>query len=157
MKKQKNNEKDAEKIYKDILINKIYPLIGNSITYMTQLQQVGRKLFKTKFKGVFASDKIPRLTDIAPYCILNLDKSNEKGSHWIALIKLKDTNDSIIYDSFGRDYKAIFPNVKLSGDGRIRNTDRDAEQKINEDDCGARSLAFICMFDKYGKDLSLLI
>lgn len=157
MAKSKRDETKAEQLYDEILKNRIYPLLGKSITYLTQLQKAGRKLFGTKFKGVFPSDKIPRLTDISPYCILNLDKSYEKGSHWIALIKLKNTNDSIIYDSFGRDYKAIIPNIRLSGNGRIKNTDKDAEQTIDEEDCGARSMAFIYMYDKYGKDLALLI
>lgn len=149
-------EKEAEKLYNDILTKKIYPLIGDKSTYMNDLNKVGRKLLGIKFKGVFPSDKIPKLNDLSPYCILNLDKSDESGSHWIALGKINN-NNSIVYDSFGRDNKQIIPNLRYSGNGIILDTDRDAEQKITEEDCGARSLAFLVVLNKYGLDVAKLI
>ena len=149
-------EKQAEQIYKSYLTKLIYPLVGDKTTYLGQLNGAGRKLLKVKFKGVYPSDKIPKLNDLAPYCILNLDKSTESGSHWIALAKIDDKN-SMIYDSFGRGYKQIIPNISLSGNGRINNTDNDSEQKLIETDCGARCLAFLMVFDNYGPDIAKLI
>ena len=149
-------EKEAENLYNNILKQQVYPLIGDKTTYLTQLEGAGKKLLRVKFKGVFPSDKIPKLNDLAPYCILNLDKSTEGGSHWIALVKT-DSDDSIVYDSFGRDHKKIIPSLNYSGNGRIKNTDRDSEQKISETDCGARCVAFLIFYDKYGKDASMLI
>ena len=159
---RRNNSKtkkaEAEKLYNHYLTKKVYPLIGNKTTYLTQILGAGRKLFGVKFKGVFPSDKIPKLNDLNQYCILNLDSSEESGSHWIALAKcVYPSKDSIIYDSFGRDYKKIIPDLKYTGNGRIRNTDRDSEQKMLETDCGARCLAFLMVFDKHGKDAAMLI
>lgn len=148
-------EAEAEKLYNHYLTKKVYPLIGNKTTYLTELEGVGKKLFKVKFKGVYPSDKIPKLNDLSPYCILNLDSSKERGSHWISLAKSGD--DTYVYDSFGRDYKKIIPNLNHSGNGRIKNTDRDAEQKILQTDCGARCLGFLMVFDKHGKDIAKLI
>jgi hypothetical protein len=148
-------EKEAELYYNYYLNKKVYPLIGDKTTYLTELLGASKKLFGVKFKGVYPCDKIPKLNDLAPYCILNLDSSKEKGSHWIALAK--SNNETLVYDSFGRDYKKIIPNLNYSGNGRIKNTDKDAEQKILATDCGARCIAFLMVFDKHGKDTAMLI
>ena len=145
----------AEDLYNYYLTQKIYPLIGDQTTYLSDLLGVGKQLFGVKFKGVFPSDKIPRLNDLSPYCVLNLDSSQEPGSHWIALAKLGD--DTLVYDSFGRNYKRIIPNLDYSQNGRIVNTDKDAEQDILETDCGARCLAFLTVVDKHGKEAALKI
>tara|TARA_R110000822_G_scaffold56916_10_gene143557 strand:- start:76 stop:534 length:459 start_codon:yes stop_codon:yes gene_type:complete len=150
-------ELKAEEIYNTYL-KKVYILIGDQTTYLSQLLGVGKKLLKVKFKGVYPSDKIPRLNDLSPYCILNLDKSSQSGSHWVALAKLPyPSTDSMIYDSFGRDYKRILPNVIYSGNGKIKNTDRDVEQKILQTDCGARCLAWLMIFDKHGPNVAKMI
>lgn len=150
-------EAKAEQLYKDTLKNIIYPLTGNKSTYMNDLDRVGRKLLGVKFKGVFPSDKIPKLNDLKPYCVLNLDKSTQPGSHWVALSKINGKNSCILYDSFGRSNKKIMPNLVNSKNGKILDSDRDAEQKISESDCGARSLAFLVVLDKYGVDVAKLI
>lgn len=154
----KDKNKKAEDIYNHYLTRSIYPLIGDKTTYSSQLMGAGKKLLGVKFKGVYPSDKIPKLNDLSPYCILNLDKSNESGSHWVALAKIPHpSKDSVIYDSFGRDYKKIIPNLEYSGNGKIKNTDRDAEQKKLETDCGSRCLSFLMVLDKKGLDTALLI
>ena len=151
------NEAKAEQLYNQILTKQIYPLTGDKSTYMNDLDRVGRKLLGIKFKGVFPSDKIPKLNDLKPYCILNLDKSTESGSHWIALAKIHGKESSLCYDSFGRSNKKIIPALQKSGNGTIQDTDRDAEQEIIQQDCGARSLAFLVVLDKYGVDVARLI
>ena len=150
-------EKNAEQLYNQILTKQIYPLTGDKSTYMDDLDRVGRKLLSIKFKGVFPSDKIPKLNDLKPYCILNLDKSTESGSHWIALAKIHGKNSSLVYDSFGRSNKKIIPALKNSGNGTIVDTDRDAEQEIIETDCGARCLAWLVLLDKHGLEKAQLI
>jgi hypothetical protein len=152
------NEAKAEQLYKDTLKNVIYPLTGNKSTYMNDLDRVGRKLLGIKFRGVFPSDKIPKLNDLKPYCILNLDKSTQSGSHWIALAKILGKDESsVVYDSFGRSNKKIIPALLNSKNGTIIDTDRDAEQKIEETDCGARCLSWLVVLDKYGVDVARMI
>ena len=77
---KKQKEKDAELLYNKILKD-VERLTGDKTTYLEQLNGVGKKLLGVKFKGVFPSDKIPKLNDLSPYCILNLDKYTESGSH----------------------------------------------------------------------------
>lgn len=152
-----NKEKRAEAKYNHYL-DRLYRVIGNKTTYLDELDRAGKKLLGVKFKGVYPSDRIPKLNDLSPYCILNLDKSNEQGSHWIAMAKVPYPSvDTIIYDSFGRNYRRIIPHIQYSGNGSIKNTQLDAEQNITQTDCGARSLAFLLLFDSHGVDTALLI
>src|SRR6056300_558843 len=115
-------EKKAMKIYNSKL-KILENLIGNDTTWLHELDKAGKKLFGTKFSGVYPSDKIPKLTKSKCYCILNLDKSGEPGSHWIALAKVKDK--IMFYDSFGRKGEKLIPTLKLSGNGKIIDTQLD--------------------------------
>lgn len=154
---KKNSKSElAERLYKLKLkeIEKYYT--GDKTTYLGQLEGAGKKLLGVKFKGVFPSDKIPILNDLVPYCILNLDRSGEPGSHWIALAKMENGN-TLFYDSFGRDGSKLIPNVQYSGNGRIINAERDSEQKVSETNCGARCLSFLCIMEQYGEDIAKLI
>jgi len=151
---KKQKEKDAHLLYNKILKD-VEKVTGDKTTYLQQLNKVGKKMLGVKYKGTFPSDKIPKLNDLSPYCILNLDKSTEPGSHWVALVKHGD--NSILYDSFGRDNKKIIPNLRYSGNGQIFNTDKDSEQKIEETNCGARCVAWIKFFNTYGAKNAMLI
>lgn len=150
-------EKLVHQVYDRILKNEIYPLSGTESTFLSELNGIGHKLLGVKFKGVYPSDKIPKLNELAPYCILNLDRSTEAGSHWVALAKIPNSDDSILYDSFGRSHKQILPSLEFSGNGSIFSDTDDAEQRVEQNDCGARSLGFLVFFDRYGVKDSMLI
>jgi hypothetical protein len=138
-----------EKQYSIILKKIIEPQVGKKETYSDDLNRLAIKLFGVKMRGVFPSDKIPKLTDLTPYAILNLDKSTESGSHWIAVAKIPEKDVIICYDSFGRSFSKIIPSLKNNG-MKIMDTNQDAEQKIKETNCGARCLAFLVCFEQYG-------
>lgn len=149
------NEKYCNILYNKILQDIVKPISGDKTTYLNEILGIGKKLLGIKFKGVYPSDKIPKLNDLSPYAILNLDTSKESGSHWVAIAKYG--NKTYLYDSFGRKDTQIIPNLEFSGNGRIINTDNDIEQNINQMDCGARSLAWLLFFDKFGSKCALLI
>ena len=115
-----------------------------NITGEDELRKAGKHLFGSKFRGVIARDEltVPRMLRSGESCILNLDKRNQPGSHWIAIVK--DT-EFITYDSFGR---------KLTNS---RHTEDDAEQHIIEENCGQRCLAWLCVYYKYGGKCALMI
>ncbi len=148
------DEKTAHREYNKIL-KSVKKRVGGKTTYLGQLDRAGKDIFGSRFHGVYPSDKIPKLTDRKPYAILNLDRSDEPGSHWIALAKV-GTN-SIVYDSFGRHHTKIIPSLLYSGNGKLISTDDDQEQHIMATDCGARSLGFLQFLDKHGAQNSLLI
>lgn len=150
-------EAKANKLYQEKLKEIVKKNTGNKTTYLTQLNTEGKKILGVSFHGVYPSDRIPKLNNLKCYCILNLDKSNEAGSHWVSLAKNKKNNSTMFYDSFGRKDTDIIPNLKYSGNGKIINTDDDAEQKIMEENCGARCLAWLCVYNEYGEDFAKLI
>lgn len=141
----------AQDIY-DRKLLLVEAVIGSDTTWLSDLERLGRRLFGTKFSGVYPSDRIPKLSRETPYAIVNTDKSTESGSHWVALCK--DGSDIVFYDSFGRPANRLVPSVKHSGNGRVVNTDMDAEQKVMEANCGARCLAWIWVYDEYGSDIA---
>ena len=149
-----NLKNQAEKLYEEELI-KIESLIGSGVTFSDELAKLSKKLFGDKFKGVFASDELNKLKSVEEgYFIFNLDKSDEPGSHWIGIVK---TNKGIlVYDSFGRGSKEIIPGIHLLGN-RVKDTEDDAEQKVFEDNWGARVLSFLKIFDEYGSEIASLI
>lgn len=148
--KKSAEEKEIEDKYNSIL-QYMKEILGNESTFSNDLETVGYKLFGSKFKGVFPSDKIPQLDSLKRYAIINLDNSKQPGSHWIA-IAYDDSDDSLlVYDSFGRKSTKIIPNLNQLYGGRFDDTDYDAEQRIKEDNCGQRSLAWLMVYDKMGK------
>lgn len=151
------NEDEANSTYQKYLEKYVIPLVGNVTTDIDQIDEAGRILLRYKYKGTFASDKIPKLNDLKPYCILNLDKTGQPGSHWVAVAKIPNKDKCLIYDSFGRSYKQIIPDIQTSGNGSIVDTDRDAEQAYIETNCGARCLAFLLLFDIHGYKVAKLI
>lgn len=154
---QTKKEKTVHQVYDKILKKEIYPLLGNKTTFLDDLNGASKKLLGVKFKGVFPSDRIPKLNDLTPYCILNLDKQGEPGSHWVSLANMPNSDDSMLYDSFGRSHIKIIPSLRYSGNGRIINDTDDAEQQVEQTDCGARSLAWLIFFDRFGAENALLI
>ena len=151
-------EKNVENAYNVILKKIIEPMTGDKATYLSELLSVGKKIFGVKFKGVFPSDKIPKLNDLSPYAILNLDSSKEQGSHWVAIAKYPNENKTLLYDSFARKGSKIIPSLNFSGNGRIIDSDRkDREQEYVEENCGARAIAYLVVVEKYGTEAAQLI
>ena len=126
--------------------------LGSGSTYSNDLHKVGKKLFKSKFQGVFPADQIPRLTTKKPFVIVNLDTSDMPGSHWVSLSFNGKSIDS--YDSFGRPMKKLLPNKTKFP---FHDSDKDPEQKIDEESCGPRSLAWLYVYHNYGRNIALKI
>ena len=126
--------------------------MGNQTTNSSELEAYGSRAFKSRFIGVYPVDRVPsKKMSIGQYAIVNLDKHNEPGTHWIGIVKHNE-NEYIIYDSFGRKSTKIIPIlVKQLGKTNIEDTDYDAEQKVTEYNCGQRVLAAFHLYQKYGK------
>jgi hypothetical protein len=155
------NEKSIEYLNGKILkhIEKLFQgkagVNGDESTYMNDLTSIAKKLLGDKYKGTFTSDAIPFLTDTKPYCIVNLDNSHQSGSHWIAIAKYYKKDRYLVYDSFGRKTQRILPSaLNKFGSGNIVDTDYDAEQRVEEMNCGQRCLSFLILTDFFGVDNS---
>ena len=141
----RQNKLHAERLYK-IYLHHIVKIIGNKTTWSTQLEKVGKRLFGSKFVGVFTSDTIPSFLNDKHFLIANLDTSNQPGSHWIGIVK--DKKRRLVYDSFGRKATTILS--KVPNIDKYVNTELDVEQHIKEYNCGARCLAFLMVYYKHG-------
>ena len=115
------------------------------------LQRIGNELFAHQFIGVYASNEIKNIkmnnNDMA---IVNLARRGQQGSHWVGIVKVK--HRSIIYDSYGRNSDGFRFNIPLRTD-----TEYDPEQTLNEENCGARVLAWLWTFYRLGANASLMI
>ena len=68
---------------------------------MTFANQLQNKLkFVPSFIGVYACDRIPELTSLPVSMIINTDKHNEKGEHWVA-IYISEKKKGYYFDSYG--------------------------------------------------------
>ena len=126
----------AEKQYENFLAL-IERALTAQVTYGGVLEDMCVYLFGSKFRGVYAYDKVPKA--LRGYAIVNLDKRTQPGSHWVALA------DGMCYDSFGR-------NVGLG-----KQTEDDIEQERREDNCGQRCIAFLCVYHAYGPQVAYYI
>lgn len=126
-------------------------IVGKGETSSEELEAAGSQIFKHKFAGVFAADLVPYSTSFQ-YCIINLDKASQPGSHWVAAAKLPGGRPTgyLMYDSFGRRTSEILPELPLA----TTDADKDPEQVTSEDNCGARCIAWLIMYDIYGHDVA---
>lgn len=145
-------EKQIEKLYKKYL-KQIMKILGNGVTYTTQLNTIGNRLFRNKYRGTFSSDTLPKLTKTKPYAIVNVDTSKKSGSHWIGCCYTP--KGMLIYDSFGRKTSKLMKNIYKKFP--TTDTDHDAEQKDSEKNCGSRCVSFLMVCDKIGPDFAKLI
>ncbi|GAM23478.1 hypothetical protein SAMD00019534_066530 [Acytostelium subglobosum LB1] len=107
---------------------------------------------KDGFEGVIASDQLDELEPKQRMSfIMNLDKSNQPGSHWVACnIDAKGDKSIEYYDSFGDDpstdflrrmkelVREIDPDVYLKF-----KVNRVIDQATNTDTCGYHAMRFL--------------
>ena len=133
----------------------IIKLVGSNALYTNQLNELGIKYFGNKYHGTYPSDKLPKLTSLKPYSIINVDTSNQSGSHWVGIAYCSSMKKTLIFDSFGRKTRILVPSIfkKYS----TIDTDYDHNQLIKENTCGQKSIAFLRIFDEYGFTAAKLI
>jgi hypothetical protein len=96
-----------------------------------------------KFRGVFMIDTLPKKSNNIECGIVNLDTSNNSGTHWVAYYKNK--NKSYYFDSFGVDPPGELKNYLnteiISSTFQI--------QKFNTNNCGYYCLLVLKLMEKY--------
>lgn len=148
----------VRELYKSIL-DRVHREVTDQETDEDVLRAVCKRVLGKKFAGVYAADD-PGFHTIKKkrYAILNASKRQTGGTHWYAVCRIGDM--LLVSDSFGRDihqYCEDIPNLTQNGRYTIRNTDRKPEQKINQNDCGARSISWLMLCDIYGPHAAKLI
>ena len=90
------------------------------------------------FRGVFMRDTLPNNPREKECGVLNLNKSSELGSHWVAFYE--DGDKRIYFDSFGQVVplelqKYLKTNEELSEDKPVIQRNTDIVQKWTQTDC----------------------
>lgn len=135
-------KKNGEMLY-DVCLRKImktYQIPG--VTNNKEVDSVGYSLFGTKFNGTVPFDRYDRKKE--GYWVVNTHVSGMPGEHWFGIVVEKGQNP-LVYDSFGR---------KLINAKGFEDTEQDAEQDVEEENCGARTLAFLLAYDIGGRNLA---
>lgn len=143
----KLNKKHIEGEFKRAVVSFEKLLKKKGTTDTTELKKAGDRYIH-HFNGVYSADRIPTINDNES-CIVNLDDHDEDGTHWVALVRISDI--IYFYDSFGRTYSNLLSGLN-NGTLKVVNAERDAEQHIDELNCGQRCLAFLYMVNQYGGD-----
>ena len=111
------------------------------------------------FRGVFMRDTLPDKPREKECGILNLNKSSEPGSHWVAFFK--DGDKRIYFDSFGQVVpselsKYLKTSTEFSEDKPVIQRNTDIVQKENETICGHLCLYVLDNLSQ-GKDFEEVI
>lgn len=110
-----------------------------------QIEEMMQPFNKDGFAGVIASDEIHKLpTKKRMGFVMNLDKSNQPGSHWVAVYIDADRDKSIeYYDSYGKEPpKSFLKQIKslvnkINPDSYLKfKVNKIVDQRANSDTCG---------------------
>jgi len=137
-------------------LKQVERLVGSGVTTDLQLHKFSKKLLGSCFIGVFPSDvKASAIFHNCQkngdyYFIINVDGSNEPGSHWMAVAYIKSINKFIIYDSYARKMKKLIPSFVKTIGYKYIDANAKSDQTDREENCGARSISFLVFLKKYG-------
>ena len=106
------------------------------------LSEYAKRLGIEHFRGVFMRDTLPKIPHHKECGILNLNTSQQPGSHWVAYYK--DGKRRIYFDSFGQIspmelQRYLKPKVERGK--RVIQRNRNIVQHINTHVCG-----HLCLF-----------
>jgi len=121
-------------------LKEIELVLGTQVTNSRQLEAMCIRFFPKHFQGVYARDKF--LPQKGKYAIVNLDKTGQPGTHWVAVA------DGLLYDSFGR-LNTLQQNLPT--------TEEDIEQGYLQENCGQRCIAWLCVFHVEGREVAQTI
>lgn len=146
-----------ENIHAERLFNTITKIIeaalGSGVTNGAQLDTLGKMLFGKDWQGIYAADTIKAALQKANSrgaYIVNTDNSTGGGLHWVGIyVWPGNPGRKLVFDSFGRKTKDILVSL-ASPIGGLVDTDHDKNQLIKQQDCGSRSMAFLCVAHFWG-------
>ena len=126
-------------------------VLGRKATTGKQIDTVGKRLFGNKYMGSYAQDdkSIPWRNN--KFYIINTDKKNGPGIHWVSLYNAGKT--AYLYDSYGRNHKSLLRHLTKQlkeKNIKIVNSDQDKEQSKSSAICGPLSLAWLAVVHNYG-------
>lgn len=146
---------NIKKEYKNLVKHLDNDVFGtNNDTSDDELKKVGRRYFGKEFGGVYAeNENIPIKS--YKYFIVNTDKRDQPGTHWVALFADHSNETLFVFDTFDRQTSKLLHDVDLNARKQhftIRKGAHHTEQLDAQQDCGPRSLSWLILVKKYGID-----
>ncbi len=135
-------------------VHLVEKILGKGETNSRDINILCNALFGKRFAGCYASNEIPHLIGISDIAIINTEPRYMRGEHWLALVRKSDT--VYVYDSFGRKTQKIIPSL-LKNFKYVIDTEYDAEQTVDETNCGVRCVAALLVYIHYGLEKFLKI
>lgn len=127
----------------------------NSQTDSEQINDAGSELFGNEWGGCFPEDTKIKFNYGKSYYVFNNDKANQPGMHWIAVYVHHPTKTVYVFDTFNRQTSKILPDVDIDikeHHFKVRKGEDDIVQTDEQENCGQRSLSWLCLVNKYGID-----
>ena len=128
----------------------------NRQTDSEQINNIGLKLFGNEWGGCLPEDSKIKFNSDKSYYVFNNDKSDQPGRHWIAVYVHHPSKTVYIFDTFNRQSSKILPNVAIDirkNHFKVRKGEDDIVQTDEQENCGQRSLSWLCLVKKYGIDV----
>lgn len=129
-----------EERYRTLVEDTIATLGHADTTSRDELDALGEYYFGNRYAGTYARDEHVPLRNQAPYAIINTDPA--PGEHWLGICRLHGGR-LMYYDSFGRKGHQVGFTDKMM-------TEEDAEQDVEEQNCGQRCIAWLRLADERG-------
>ena len=110
---------------------------------------LNKTLNRSAFTGVFSSNTLPiRKLNKSPdfFIIVNLSPTDAPGTHFVCLVKRRNTNVVMYYDSLALSLEFIAPNLRSTIgklEGKIVKMLQQPVQDVNSVFCGFFCLQFI--------------
>lgn len=148
-------EKSIEKDF-NVITRKLVKMLENEPLSNDTLNHVCKKLFGSKFQGVFTQDKY--IFKPNKFVIINTDVSSGDGIHWICMMTTNKV--CYIFDSYGRLTQNILKHVvKELKKKKIKiiEFDRDVNQSDDSVICGHKCISMFVIIKKHGIKKALLI
>lgn len=154
-------------LYNQIL-KLVESVIGTGITNSNELKKTAKLFLQQKNKGLpsievsyAARDEVLnhiKSTEGKKFIFVNTDRSDLGGTHHMVIYQ--NGKNLYFYDSFGRTHGKVVPEL-MDLDPEvynIRDSDTDdREQRLKEDNCGARVISWAILVRYWGPSLALLV
>ena len=126
---------------------------SNQETSNQQLDRIGAQLFGSQWGGVYAEDEDIKINKNKMYYIVNTDKQNQAGTHWVGLYFDHTHNKLYVFDTFDRQISKLLHDVEVDAKGKHFKVNKGShmiEQADKQNDCGQRSMSWLQIVKKYG-------
>ena len=129
----------------DYFLIEIEDIITDKTTSNVTLNRIEKVLFGKRFLGVVSADEWFHRVDEGEMFIINTDPQNRPGTHWCSVYKYNKT--FYVFDSFARDVHALSKFWRSKKN--IVNANKGRDESFKSQNCGALSLAYLVIFNRY--------